>query len=146
MHGRPGLTARESFCTFQIEQGTGQPAIGVDIVDVRRLQALYERWQACLLNRLFTAQEQTVCQKATGYRWYSLAGRFSAKEAVKKILARRGEIACWTDIEIVNGRYGEPYITLHGEAHSALIRSGYTTLALSISHDAHLAIATVMAC
>lgn len=119
--------------------------LGVDIVDVQRLQTLYDRWQECLLVRLFTNQEQIICRKASGYRWRSLAGRFGAKEAVKKILASRGEIASWTEIEVLNGPYGEPYINLHGRARSAVERLGYSSLVLSISHDASLAIATVMA-
>lgn len=119
--------------------------LGVDIVDVQRLQALYDRWRECFLVRLFTDQELLICQKASGYRWPSLAGRFSAKEAVKKILASRGEIANWTEIEVLNGPYGEPYINLYGRARSAVERLGYSSLVLSISHDASLAIATVMA-
>jgi holo-[acyl-carrier protein] synthase len=119
--------------------------LGVDIVDIQRLQAVYDRWQECFLVRLFTDQELIICRKASGYRWRSLAGRFSAKEAVKKILASRGEIANWTEIEVLNGPYGEPYINLHGRARSAVERLGYSHLVLSISHEASLAIATVMA-
>ncbi len=120
-------------------------AIGVDIVDVPRLQTLYRRWHERLLAKLFTDQEQSICRKDTDYRWYSLAGRFSAKEAVKKILASHGEIASWTEIEVLNGPYGEPYLNLHGRARLALASAGYAGLTLSISHDANLAIATVMA-
>jgi holo-[acyl-carrier protein] synthase len=120
-------------------------AIGVDIIDVQRLQALYCRWQEDLLTRLFTDQEQSICRKVAGYRWHSLAGRFSAKEAMKKILASHGEIAGWTEIEVLNGPYGEPYLNLYGRAKSAAERLGYSRLLLSISHDANLAIATVMA-
>jgi holo-[acyl-carrier protein] synthase len=135
----------ENVCSLE-KQITQVPcAVGVDIVDVQRLQAVYDRWKDALLSRLFTEQEQISCQKASGYRWQSLAGRFSAKEAVKKILGSHGEIASWIEIEILNGRYGEPYITLHGRAQSALEKLGYTHLTLSISHDASLAIATVMA-
>jgi len=128
-----------------ISPSPAMQAIGVDIVDVQRLQALYNRWQEGLLTRLFTDQEQSICRKASGYRWYSLAGRFSAKEAVKKILASRGEIAGWIEIEVLNGIYGEPYINLYGRAKLAAERLGYSRLVLSISHDANLAIATVMA-
>jgi holo-[acyl-carrier protein] synthase len=120
-------------------------AIGVDIVDVQRLRALYDRWQTSVLSRLFTEEEQRCCQNASGYRWPSLAGRFGAKEAVKKVLARHGEIAGWTEIEILNGPYGEPYIRLHGRAQAAFERIGYQSLMLSISHEASLAIATVVA-
>src|SRR5256886_16316495 len=107
-NARPDLSG-EKVGTRCIASMVG-PSIGVDIVDVQRLQALYDRWQEGLLGRLFTDQEQIICRKASGYRWYSLAGRFSAKEAVKKILASRGEIASWTEIEVLNGPYGEPYI------------------------------------
>jgi holo-[acyl-carrier protein] synthase len=119
--------------------------LGVDIVDIQRLQAAYNRWRESFLVRLFTDQELLICQKASGYRWRSLAGRFSAKEAVKKILASRGETANWTEIEVLNGPYGEPYINLHGRAKLAVERLGYSSLILSISHEARLAVATVMA-
>lgn len=120
-------------------------AVGVDLFDVQRLQALYHRWQEPILTRLFTDRELAICRKSTGYRWYSLAGRFSAKEAVKKILASHGEIAGWTEIEVLNGPYGEPALHLCGRAQSAAERLGYSRLMLSIAHDAHLAIATVVA-
>ena len=120
--------------------------LGVDLVDIRRLQAVYDRWGESFLVRLFTDQELLICRKASaGYRWRSLAGRFSAKEAVKKILASRGETANWTEIEVLNGLYGEPYLSLHGRAKLAVERLGYSNLVLSISHEASLAIATVMA-
>src|SRR5260370_3645166 len=105
--------------------GPSVVGLGVDIVDVQRLQTLYDRWQECLLVRLFTNQEQIISRKSSGYRWRSLAGRFGAKEAVKKILASRGEIASWTEIEVLNGLYGEPYINLHGRARSAVERLSY---------------------
>jgi holo-[acyl-carrier protein] synthase len=120
-------------------------AVGVDLVDVERLHSLYDRWEERFLFKLFTDQELVICQNATGYRWRSLGGRFGAKEAVKKILASRGESAGWREIEVLNGQYGEPYIKLHGRAYAALERLGYTHLMLSISHDAGLAIATVVA-
>lgn len=128
--------------------GVSVPAvqsIGVDIADIKRLRALCERWQASVMSRLFTDQEQSCCQSISGYRWSSLAGRFSAKEAVKKILASHGESAGWTEIEILNGPHGEPYIQLYGRAQDALARLGYKHLMLSISHEANLAIATVIA-
>lgn len=120
-------------------------AIGVDIVRIQRLQEIHKRWGERILVRLFTEQERLTCRKETGYRWRSLAGRFGAKEAVKKILGSQGEIAGWTEIEILNGTYGEPYIKLSGRAQAALEHLGYTRLTLSISHDAGLALAAVIA-
>jgi holo-[acyl-carrier protein] synthase len=119
--------------------------VGVDLVDIRRLQELYHRRGEDILLRLFTAQERVLCQRASGYRWESLAGRFAAKEAVKKVLAARGEAAGWTEIEVLNGPHGEPFLNLYGRARSAAKRLGYARLLLSISHDAGLAIAFVLA-
>ena len=134
-----------SVAIDRAEMGIDAMGLGVDIVDIQRLQAVYDRWQESFLVRLFTDQELLICRKASGYRWRSLAGRFSAKEAVKKILASRGETANWTEIEVLNGPYGEPYLNLHGRAKLAVERLGYSSLVLSISHEASLAIATVMA-
>ncbi|GHO50252.1 holo-ACP synthase [Ktedonospora formicarum] len=120
-------------------------AIGIDLVQIKRMQEIHQRWGERILVRLFTAQERHACQNGADYRWRSLAGRFGAKEAVKKILASQGEIAGWTEIEILNGTYGEPYIKLSGRTQVALERLGYTRLMLSISHDAGIAIASVIA-
>lgn len=120
-------------------------ALGVDLVHIQRMQDIYNRWGERILVRLFTNQERHSCQNANGYRWRSLAGRFGAKEAVKKILASHGQLVGLNEIEILNGTYGEPYIRLHGRAQAAFERLGYTHLMLSISHDAGMAIATVIA-
>jgi phosphopantetheine--protein transferase-like protein len=140
-------TCKDNIITLPVTKipTPAMQAIGVDIADIKRLRALCERWQESVISRLFTDQEQNYCQSRSGYRWASLAGRFSAKEAVKKILASHGESAGWTEIEILNGPYGEPYIRLYGRAQDALERLGYKNLMLSISHDANLAIATVIA-
>lgn len=120
-------------------------ALGVDLVHIQRMQDIYDRWGERILVRIFTDQERHSCQNANGYRWRSLAGRFGAKEAVKKILASQGQLVGLNEIEILNGTYGEPYIRLHGRAQAAFERLGYTHLMLSISHDAGMAIATVIA-
>jgi holo-[acyl-carrier protein] synthase len=135
----PMLDSRTSLDPRPVVQ-----AIGVDLVDIQRLQEVSGRWGEHLLARLFTDQERALCRGASGYRWKSLAGRFAAKEAMKKVLAAHGESVGWVEIEVVNGVYGEPLITLYGRAQSAAQRLGYTGLLLSISHDAGLAIATVV--
>ncbi|MBV9228861.1 MAG: holo-ACP synthase [Chloroflexi bacterium] len=125
----------------------GIQALGIDLVEVRRLQALERRWGEQVLTRLFTEQELWTCRKASGgsYRWQSLAGRFGAKEATKKVLAVRGEVVRWQDVEVLNGYHGEPLLRLYRQANEACERLGYQRLLLSISHDRGLAIAIVIA-
>lgn len=125
----------------------GIQALGIDLAEVRRLQALEQRWGKQVLTRLFTEQELCICRKTSGgsYRWQSLAGRFAAKEATKKVLAARGEVVRWQDVEVLNGYHGEPLLHLYRQANEACERLGYQRLLLSISHDGGLAIAIVVA-
>lgn len=140
------LTNSSSMQMVGVPNSTIQ-AIGIDLVDVGRLRALEQRRGECILARLFTEQERSICRKASGdgYRWQSLAGRFGAKEATKKVLAMHGFTFHWQEVEVVNGVYGEPLLRLYGQAHAACVRQGYHRLLLSISHDAGLAIAIVVA-
>jgi holo-[acyl-carrier protein] synthase len=127
--------------------GSALQAIGIDLIAIERVRALEQRWGVEVLQRLFTEQELDICRKTSGtsYRWQSLAGRLGAKEATKKVLAVGGYTVYWQEIEVLNGRYGEPLLCLYGRAHEACECLGYRHLRLSISHDAGIAIAIVVA-
>ena len=57
-------------------------AVGVDIIDVARIEESLGRLGTRFLERIFTDREQAYCEgRAT-----SLAGRFAVKEAVAKAL------------------------------------------------------------
>ena len=69
-------------------------AVGVDIIDVSRVQAILDRHQARFLTRVYTPQEVADCQgQAT-----SLAARWAAKEAVSKALGCGWDGIQWTEI------------------------------------------------
>jgi holo-[acyl-carrier protein] synthase len=110
--------------------------VGVDICAVDRLAASLERTPA-LLERLFTPAEQEV------NRIESLAGRFAAKEAVAKVLGAPG--LDWTEAEVVNEENGRPVLRVLGRAAVVAEEMGITRWHLSISHDAGLATAFVVA-
>ena len=120
-------------------------ALGVDIADTGRLKDLIHRRGPLVLGRLFTDAEQGLSRGASGWCWDSLAGRFAAKEAAKKVLAARGHYAAWTDLEILNGSHGEPLFRLHGTARAAAASCGFRHLLISISHERDLAVAVVLA-
>ena len=74
-----------------------------------------------------------------------LAGRWAAKEAVMKALRCGLAAVLPTDVVITSRDDGSPCVTLHG---SALLRArslGLDTWAISITHDAGLAVATAVA-
>ena len=129
--------------------GPGKPvrpqAIGVDLVDIGRLQRMILRSGDAFLERVFTAAERQAAHGARGWVWDSLAGKVAAKEAVKKVLAGRGHVAGWTEIEVHHGCHGEPLVRLHGRAGVAVGLCGFESLQLSIAHEKGMAIAVVLA-
>lgn len=110
--------------------------VGVDVVDVARLAAALERTPS-LRDRLFTAVEQQVT------RVESLAGRFAAKEAVAKVLGAPG--LPWTEAEVVTEDNGRPRLVVTGAVREAADALGISTWHLSLSHDAGIATAFVVA-
>jgi holo-[acyl-carrier protein] synthase len=124
---------------------SGPPALGVDIVDGERLRAMVERWGDEVLDRLFTPVERATLHGERGVRWDTVAGRFAAKEAVRKVFGPRGAVPRWNDIQIGTGVHGEPVLTLLGEAAGLAHRYGFRRLLLSIAHEKRSAVAVVLA-
>ena len=110
--------------------------IGVDLVDIPRFERSMERTPK-LLTRLFTAAEQQL-------KPHSLAARYAAKEALIKALGGSDGVH-WTDIEVAAEPSGRPVFALSGETAATVDARGITAVHLSLSHDAGLAAAYVIA-
>jgi holo-[acyl-carrier protein] synthase len=110
--------------------------IGVDVVDVERFMESLTRTPS-LRARLFTPAE-------AGLGPNSLAGRFAAKEAIAKALGAPGGLK-WHDAEVVNESSGRPQFVLRGTVAARAAELGITTVHLSLSHDAGIASAMVVA-
>ena len=119
--------------------------IGVDIVEITRLDAAIQRQGRSLINRVFVSGEQAYCdQQHLPARAY--AARFAAKEAVSKALGTGfGAQLEWLNVEVRRKASGEPFIVLHGVGAETAKRLGVTELFLSISHSDHYAVANVVA-
>jgi len=110
--------------------------VGIDVVDITRFEASLARTPG-LAGRLFTRAEG-------GLPPHSLAARFAAKEALAKALgAPRGLL--WTDAEVVATPTGRPHLVVSGTVAAAAARLGVTSWHLSLSHDAGIASAVVIA-
>jgi holo-[acyl-carrier protein] synthase len=110
--------------------------IGVDIVEIARIRALYDRHGKRFMQRILTGAEMEQCLGKPD-PVASLAGRFAAKEAVSKALGTgiaRG--LSWHSIEVLNDEAGKPWVTLHGHPE--------TRASISISHDRHSAVAMAL--
>lgn len=111
--------------------------IGVDLVDIPRFERTIERTPK-LLERLFTEHERELPLR-------SLAARYAAKEALIKALGGSNGVH-WDEIEIARlGDRQPPIFALSGSTAEVVAARGITTLHLSLSHDAGLAIAYVTA-
>lgn len=110
--------------------------VGIDVVDVQRFGATLERTPA-LRERLFTAGERDLPLN-------SLAARFAAKEAVAKALGAPTGMH-WHDAEVHRGADGRPHLEVRGTVRAQVDALGITSLHLSLSHDAGIASAVVVA-
>ena len=118
--------------------------LGVDLAEVRRIQAAIERRGAPFLRRVFTTKEIEYCERFKN-KFERYAGRFAAKEATMKALGTgwsRG--VRWVDIEVVREQTGRPTIALSGEAGKIAARLGVKHISLSITHTAAEALAQVI--
>lgn len=91
--------------------------IGTDIVDIPKIEKIYNRYGARFLNRLFTKAEQDYCNSSKPLMIARYAKRFAAKEACLKAVGtgRRDKIS-WHDIEVTNDDLGKPSINLTGRS------------------------------
>lgn len=110
--------------------------IGVDLVDLARFERAVSRTPA-LRERLFAVSERELPLR-------SLAGRFAAKEALIKALGESTGVR-WHDMEVVPDAQGSPGFVVHGGAAALVAERGITAIHLSMSHDAGVAIAMVVA-
>jgi holo-[acyl-carrier protein] synthase len=117
---------------------------GIDVVEIVRIQQSVERFGQRFLDRVYTKAEQAYClpkRKAAE----SLAARFAAKEAGAKALGTgisRG--VNWLEIEVLRESGGRPTLKFHGRAAEIAHALGIVHAALSLTHTAELAVASVV--
>ena len=90
--------------------------LGVDLVDIRRIERTLARFGERFTHRCFTEAERARAERRR-QRAATYAKRFAAKEACAKALGtgfRRG--VHFRDIEVVNLPSGKPVVRLHGGA------------------------------
>jgi holo-[acyl-carrier protein] synthase len=108
--------------------------VGIDIIEVARIQASFERFEERLLNRLLLPAEIAYCLSHTQAAPH-LAARFAAKEAISKAFGTGiGAEIGWLDIEVLNHPSGQPYVELHARGKELFARRGASRLLLSMSH------------
>ncbi len=120
--------------------GDPRSAVGVDIIEIERVEAALKRFGARFLGRVYTAVEVAFCRG----RVHELAARFAAKEAVMKALGTGTHGVGWRDIEVLPNRRGKPLVYLYGRAKERAERIGLRALDISLTHERDFAIASVV--
>jgi len=111
--------------------------IGVDIIEIPRIEEAIERFGGRFLRRVYTPAEIEKYRK----RPSSLATRFAAKEAVMKVLGTGVRGVGWKDIEILSAPSGKPEVHLHGRAADRCAAIGLTNITVSLSDSKEHAVA-----
>jgi holo-[acyl-carrier protein] synthase len=114
--------------------------VGVDIIEIDRVQTVINRWGQRFLGRVYTQAELDFCRN----RVPELAVRFAGKEAVMKALGTGRKGVSWRDIEILPNRRRAPLVFLHRRARRRARRLGIKELAISLSHSREYAVASVV--
>ena len=118
--------------------------IGVDLIDVRRVEKTIERWGDKFINRVFTPGEIDICStRAHPASAFSL--RFAAKEAFSKAIGfgmKKG--VRWRDIEVFHFPGGRPGLKLHGRSDEICKEENIAGFHLSLSDEGDNGVAMVV--
>ena len=118
--------------------------IGVDLVEIDRMERAITRSGPRLVERLYTPGERAYCG-AKRFPYPCFAARFACKEAFLKALGTglRKHMR-WRDIEVRRDPLGRPLLHLHGYLRERCAAAGIRHIHLSLSHSAGHAVAQVV--
>ncbi len=114
--------------------------IGIDIVEIARIERAIARRGEGFLHRIYNEPELKLSHQRTS----SLAARFAGKEAVIKAIGTQTRGIGWKEIEILADPSGKPLVHLYGKAQNQADSLGLGKLAISLSHSKEYAIAFVV--
>ena len=121
-------------------------AIGVDLIELDRIERAVDRYGDRFLERVFTPGELERYRR----RLPELAARFAAKEAVSKALGvgmrhLSPQGIRWQEVEVLSAPGGRPLLRLSGRALDLARENGLHEWAISLTHGRDHAIAFVTA-
>jgi holo-[acyl-carrier protein] synthase len=120
-------------------------AIGIDMVEIARVERMVASKGDRALRKLFTDAERAYALSRPRPALH-LAARVAAKEAAYKAL--RGTHAAraigWRELEVILAEDGSPQLLLHRGAARRALELGVTRLHLSLTHTASTAAAVAV--
>ena len=119
--------------------------IGIDVVEVERIEHSLQEFGERFIARVFTEAERRYCdaQRQPGLHY---AARFAAKEAVAKAFGTGiGKDLEWLDMEITRKESGEPGLLLGGVGKAFAEAHGIVEIKISLTHAKQYAAANAVA-
>jgi len=119
-------------------------AVGIDIVEIARIERARKKWRVRFTQRVFSEGERQYCEAKVNPSMH-YAARFAAKEAFLKCISSGiwGGIRL-RDIELCNDENGKPLLLLHNKARDVTDAHAITNVHVSISHADTYATAVVV--
>lgn len=114
--------------------------VGIDIIEIKRIKSVIEKFGDRFFQRILTDKEIEYCKSFKTKSELHFAGRFASKEAYSKAIGTGiSKDFGWKDIEILNDKRGKPYI-------NHVVKNEYSELKfhISISHTDEYASAVVV--
>ena len=119
---------------------------GSDIIDTRRIKKTFAKFGDKFKKKCFTSIEIKRSDNRIN-NINSYAKRYAAKEACSKALGTGlAKGIFWKDVEVVNDKYGKPFIKLHNNALKRInqITKKDYNIEVSLSDEKNYAIANVI--
>ena len=118
--------------------------IGVDVVEIPKIEAVLKRWEDRFLHRVFTEEEIQHCRLRKDPSPH-FAVRFAAKEAFLKALGLGyTEGIRWKDIEIGRNSSGQPTVRVHNHIRDLCQQYGIKKIHVSMSHHGAYGVSQVL--
>ncbi len=110
--------------------------VGIDLVDIDRIERLIEQFGDRALDRLLFESEREYClSKASPAR--HVAVRVAAKEATYKALSQAGadQVLWWHDMEVLLNDAGVPSMAFHDRGLAVFEKLQIKSCLLSLTHS-----------
>jgi len=119
--------------------------VGVDIVEISRIERAIGEYGDRFVNRVFTGREIDYCERVVR-KAERYATRFAAKEAARKALGGATPVVAlsWHDVEIISSTEGAPQLQFHGRAAEIAEELKIIRYHVSLSHGHDHAVAFVV--
>ncbi|MFC4993947.1 holo-ACP synthase [Rubritalea tangerina] len=119
--------------------------IGIDVVEIDRIEESIEKFGDKFLDRIFTPTERAYCD-AQKRPHVNYAARFAVKEAVSKAFGTGiGKELSWLDMTILRAASGEPRVELSGAGKDFAESHKIVQIKISLTHAKLYAAANAIA-